>query len=143
MQQRYSNLNGPVSISPWLQHLRLANGLSGWKQGGVGLRDNENNGLTERKPDGEFAQVWEGCVKDQCVESEVTEKGVFVFQQLHESPSALVSYTVTVKHNIKEKSGDHDTDREEDMRATREEMRDVSEDEHKEKFGRRGSRPNL
>lgn len=72
MQQRYHNLNGPVSIvilsaefshcgtnggrdkiffwccltpqSPWLQHLRLANGLSGWKQGGVGLRDDENNG---------------------------------------------------------------------------------------------------
>lgn len=74
MQQRYCNLNGPVSIvilaaefshcgtnggrdkiffffwccltpqSPWLQHLWLANGLSGWRQGGVGLRDEENNG---------------------------------------------------------------------------------------------------
>lgn len=30
--------------SPWLQHLWLANGLSGWRQGGVGLRDEENNG---------------------------------------------------------------------------------------------------
>lgn len=30
--------------SPWLQHLWLANGLSGWKQGGVGLRDDKNNG---------------------------------------------------------------------------------------------------
>ena len=30
--------------SPWLQHLWLANGLSGWRQGGVGLRDDENNG---------------------------------------------------------------------------------------------------
>lgn len=66
MQQRYCNLNGPVSTvmlaaefshcgtnggrdkifwycltpqSPWLQHLWLANGLSGWRQGGVGLRD--------------------------------------------------------------------------------------------------------
>ena len=73
MQQRYGNLNGPVSIvilaaefahcgtnggrdkifwccltpqSPWLQHLWLANGLSGWRQGGVGLRDDENNGLS-------------------------------------------------------------------------------------------------
>jgi len=31
--------------SPWLQHLRLANGLAGWRQGGVGLRGEENNGL--------------------------------------------------------------------------------------------------
>lgn len=73
MQQRYRNLNGPVSIvilaaefshcgtnggrdkifwccltpqSPWLQHLWLANGLSDWRQGGVGLRDAENNGLS-------------------------------------------------------------------------------------------------
>lgn len=30
--------------SPWLQHLRLANGLSGWRQGGVGLRVDKNNG---------------------------------------------------------------------------------------------------
>ena len=30
--------------SHWLQHLRLAHGLSGWRQGGVGLRDDENNG---------------------------------------------------------------------------------------------------